>query len=117
VSRRRFTEREVLTTLITQGAVITCPRCKEPLLLGQMIDREHFHELALGGKDEPQNCFYSHAECHSIVTNGTKATSVGSSKHKIAKTKRLEAERLGTEPEKPKRQWPSRPIQSRGFKP
>jgi hypothetical protein len=117
--RKRFTEREVLTTLLMQGATIKCPApgCGQPIMLGHIIERHHFHEIKLGGADIPQNCCYIHAECHAKITNGTKATTAGSSKHKIAKTKRLEAERLGTEPEKIKRKWPSRPIQSRGFKP
>jgi hypothetical protein len=88
----------VLTTILKQGGVIKCPRCKLPLLLGQKIDREHFLEIALGGADDVTNCFYSHAECHHIITNGTKATTAGSSKHRIAKSKRMIKAR--TEPKK-----------------
>lgn len=93
MSRKRFTERQVLETLIRQGAKITCLRCKELILLEDVptVEREHFHEMALGGADDPENCFYSHGPCHSIVTNGTPATTAGSSKHKIAKTKRMAA--------------------------
>jgi hypothetical protein len=96
--RRTFTERMVLTVLLKQSAKIICPRCNQPLLLGQQIDREHFHEIALGGADDVTNCFYSHKECHDTVTNGTKWTSAGSSKHKIAKSKRMIAAR--TQPKK-----------------
>lgn len=91
MKRRRFTEREVVLTLLQQGARIICPRCQQFLMIGELVDREHFHELALGGKDVPENCFYSHASCHLVVTNGTHWTSAGSSKHKIAKAKRLAA--------------------------
>ena len=89
--RRRFSEREVVETLIQQGAKIRCPRCGQLILLGEPFEREHFHELALGGKDEISNCFFSHKSCHNFVTNGGPATSAGSSKHRIAKTKRIAA--------------------------
>lgn len=96
--RRRFTEREVLYSLLLQGAVIPCYRCKMAFHLDGAADdghhfsqaeREHVHELALGGADDPRNCRYSASECHKSVTNGTKATSAGSSKHRIAKANRL----------------------------
>lgn len=89
MSRRRLSEREVIAVLLQQGAVIRCPRCKELLISAGDIEREHFHELALGGRDEVANCFYSHGACHAVVTNGTPATTAGSSKHKIAKTARM----------------------------
>lgn len=121
MTRRRFTEREVVKTLIRQGARIICPRCGFLISLddADKVEREHFHELALGGKDEPVNCFYSHGPCHKIVTDGTKATTAGSSKHKIAKVKRLaqggrkrrKSRKLQSRPfQKAKRKWPSRPM-------
>lgn len=93
MSRRRFTEWEVIATLIEQGIVILCFRCKLPLPLPtkkNVVQREHIHEIELGGPDIPANCRFSHYDCHSIVTNGTKATSAGSSKHRIAKARRGE---------------------------
>jgi len=53
------------------------------------IEKEHLHERALGGPDEWGNWRWSHEACHSIVTNGTKATAAGSSKHRIAKARRI----------------------------
>ena len=96
--RRRFTEREVLATLIHQGIVVRCFRCQATFLNGNVLDpphdamhaeREHIHEFELGGSDTPANCRYSARECHKVITNGTKATSAGSSKHRIAKAKRI----------------------------
>ena len=92
MSRRRFTEREIVTVLLKQGAIIYCPRCKKPIMLGHTIEREHFIELAMGGLDDISNCFFSHKECHHIATNGTKATTLGSSKHTIAKDRRMNKE-------------------------
>jgi len=96
--RKRFSEREVIETLWHQGVVVKCYRCGKalhpfaqdpempPL---EAIEREHLHEVELGGEDKPHNCRYSHKACHAKVTNGTPATSAGSSKHRIAKCKRL----------------------------
>lgn len=91
MSRRRFSEREVIATLLHQGAFIRCYRTGTYIDASMVnnLEREHLHELALGGKDEPENCRYSLKAAHAIVTNGTPATSAGSSKHKIAKDRRL----------------------------
>jgi len=91
MARRRFTEREVIETLIRQGADIRCYRTHTPITVDDVprLEREHFHELALGGSDDPSNCMYSLKEAHAVVTNGTKATTAGSSKHKVAKDRRL----------------------------
>lgn len=142
MSRKRFTEQQVIETLWIQGVSITCFRCGgiiQPVLLGAEksyyfpLQREHIHEIELGGPDTPANCRYSHIECHSIVTNGTPATSAGSSKHRIAKAKRivrtgkmvpkkrltrdeavneaLEAFKRGMRKYTPKRKMQSRPFQ------
>jgi hypothetical protein len=95
--RRRFSEHEVIETLYHQGVVILCHRCQLPIrpMLRESeniafdIEREHIHELALGGKDEPENCAYSHANCHAAVTFGNRATTAGSSVGKIAKERRI----------------------------
>lgn len=98
MSRKRFNEREVIETLLWQGVSIRCFRCQEPLALVAAADdkivwphgpceREHLHEFKLGGADKPENCRYSHKCCHAVVTNGTPATTAGSSANRIAKTK------------------------------
>lgn len=87
--RSRFSERKVLAVAIRQGAIIPCYRCRVAFKDGDVIEREHLHELALGGEDTPENCAYSHCECHAAITNGTKATTAGSSKHRIAKAERV----------------------------
>jgi hypothetical protein len=118
--RRKFSERDVIRTLILQGAIIRCFRTGEiitPANVGR-LEREHLHELALGGNDEPSNCRYSLKSAHALVTNGTPASSVGSSKHRIAKvkritrTKKMEVQKAPALGEKPparlKRRIPSR---------
>ena len=99
MSRKRFSERQVIETLAWQGVYVRCFRCHAPFFtpaptggmfnLSDKIEREHIHEIALGGPDVPKNCRYSCAPCHEIITNGTKATSAGSSKQRIAKVNRL----------------------------
>ncbi len=106
MTRKRFSEREVLATLMTQQ-VIFCFRCKMAITDAKDAEREHILEIALGGKDEPANCAYSHAWCHFAITNGTKATTAGSSKQRIAKIARLRGETCNG----PKRKIPSRPFQ------
>ncbi len=109
MTRRRATEGQVLKVLLGQGAVIPCFRCRTAFVVGEKIEREHVLELALGGSDEPENWRYSHLDCHKIITNGSKATSAGSSKHRIAKVRRLRGEN------KPriKRKIPSRGFEKR----
>jgi hypothetical protein len=92
MARKRFTERQVIETLINQGLEITCFRCCMPFENVSEIEREHLIELGLGGDDAPNNCCYSHTACHSVITNGTKATTAGSSKQRIAKVVRLRGE-------------------------
>jgi hypothetical protein len=89
--RRRFREIEVIDTLLIQGVTIPCYRCGVAFtredVKAKNIQKEHLHELTLGGPDIPDNCRFSHtaAPCHHTITNGTKATSAGSSKHRAAK--------------------------------
>lgn len=93
MSRRRFSEIEVIETLLIQGETVRCFRCKEPFTLENVqtknIQKEHLHEVALDGPDKPFNCRFSHrdAPCHHTVTNGTPATTAGSSQHRLAKTR------------------------------
>jgi hypothetical protein len=104
MARRRFSEREVLATLLHQGVEIRCFRSNIPITVDtvNLVEREHLAELALDGPDEPRNCRYSFKHEHAKITNGTKATTLGSSKHKIAKDKRLRAGKL-TVKRKPRR--------------
>jgi hypothetical protein len=111
MSRKRFSEREVLETLIVQGVLLRCYRCKKPMMLPADIEREHLVEIALGGLDVPRNCVYSHAACHAIITDGTKATTAGSSKQRIAKVRRILADKPSRNPmKKTGRKIPSRPF-------
>jgi 5-methylcytosine-specific restriction endonuclease McrA len=112
MTRRRFNEKDVIRTLLHQGVEIRCFRTGEKITLDTVghLEREHLHELKLGGPDEPANCRYSLKEAHAIVTNGTPATTARSSKHRIAKTRGTRAEkfavvklRLDQPREKPRR--------------
>jgi hypothetical protein len=103
MGRRRFSEREVIETLAWQGLVIRCYRCGHLIAAADgkavvwpfgLAEREHLHEVKLGGPDVPGNCRYSHKGCHARITNGTPATTAGSSKHRIAKTKGTRAEKF-----------------------
>lgn len=109
MGRKRFSERWAIQTLLFQGADIACYRCKIAFEADDDIEREHILEIKLGGDDQPSNCAYSHKQCHARITNGTKATSAGSSKQRIAKVNRI---RGGRKP-KPKRKIPARPFQKR----
>ncbi len=126
MTRRRFTERDVIRTLIHQGVTLTCFRTGEPITLENVgqIEREHLHEVALDGPDVPANCRYSLKAAHKIATNGTKSTTAGSSKNRIAKannpnrTQKFAVNKPPVGEAKPRargRSWPSREIQSRGF--
>ncbi len=129
MKRRKFSETDVLRTVqfllwrVSDELNLVCFRCQGPLFLQlrsaesnlvaaiaeDKIEREHYIELSLGGEDEPRNCVYSHATCHNRITNGTKATTAGSSKHKIAKVNRI----TGKTKNKPKAKIKSRPFPKR----
>lgn len=116
MSRKRFSERDVMESLIRQGVSVFCYRCKREISATEcragMMEREHLIEIALGGPDAPTNCVYSHKSCHAIVTNGTKATTAGSSKQRIAKVRRLRNPKPSRHPmSKSNRKIPSRPFQ------
>lgn len=123
MKRRRFSEREVIETLHYCGIDTLCYRCKKKMEPGQKIEREHITECGLGGADKPENCAYSHKDCHAVVTNGPPATSAGSSKNRIAKAKRIPQKmavkkpQLGSRKPKPKTyKWTRhRNLQLRGF--
>lgn len=96
MARKRFTERQALECAIRQGAVIPCFRCKIPFTPETIrtAEREHIHEVVLDGPDTVEACAYSHGDCHSLITNGTAATSAGSSKHKAAKIRPARTEKF-----------------------
>lgn len=126
--RRRWTLKDRLEILVRQAY---CPKCGGKLGELKGLEWHHQHELALGGADEPENVVALHKDCHAIVTNGPGATSAGSSKHKIAKARRLSADPPGGEAFRrkllaptaylaadhqdrgAKRQWPKRPFPKR----
>lgn len=109
--RKRFSERQVIETLIRQGVEMRCYRTKELITLEtvNLLEREHLTQMALGGADTPANCAYSLKAAHAIVTNGTKATSYGSDAHARAKIRALTGV---TGANKTKRKWASRPMES-----
>lgn len=110
MSRRRFTERQVIEVLIRTGHRIYCYRTKEIITLETMkrLEREHPTPLKIGGNDDPTNAAYSLSEAHKIQTNGTKATSYGSDKHAIAKIDRI----TGVTKRKPKRKIQGQKMKS-----
>jgi len=116
MSRKRFSERNVIETLIRTGHEIRCYRTGEVITLETVnqLEREHPIPLALGGSDDPTNAAYSLSKAHKIQTNGTPATSCGSDKHAIAKTRRLANPKPSKRPmPKSSRKSPSRPFPGR----
>ena len=72
MTRRRYSEKDVIRTLLHQGVDIRCFRTGEPITLENVdrIEREHIHEIK---------------EAHKVITHGNGATVAGSSRHRIAK--------------------------------
>ncbi len=115
MARKRFTEREVIESLIRTGHKIFCYRTKEQITLETvgLLEREHVTPLELGGADDPTNAAYSLKAAHSLQTNGKPHTSYGSDKHALAKVDRITGI-TGTK--RKKRKMPTgQKIQSRGF--
>ena len=98
-TRSRFTERQVIYTLLLQGAVIPCGICRVAIKLGEDVERDHCVPLALDGADTPENSRFAHATCHARKTRGSGATTCGSDIGEISKTRRLERKRY------PKPSW------------
>ncbi len=101
--RKVPTVHQILEMVLLQGGRLRCYRTRKPITLKNFRDtqREHVVELGLfatdaekAAHDTPDNWRMSFSEAHAIVTNGTKATTAGSSKHRIAKAVRMEKERL-----------------------
>lgn len=116
MSRKRFSERQVIEALIRTGHEIRCYRTKAVITLETMkrLEREHVTPLKLGGADDPTNAAYSLREAHKIQTNGKPATSYGSDKHAIAKINRILADKPSKRPMKSSgKKIPSRPFPKR----
>ena len=126
MARKTTTYKDALEIVISQ-TVVPCYRCGVPFTrldvrskpsAPNAIQKEHIHEIALGGEDKPDNCRFSHKSCHDIITNGTKATKKNSSKSRIAKTKRLQEAREAKDRGEVKAAplaKPKQKMQGRGF--
>jgi hypothetical protein len=91
--RKARKESEVLKILARQitergGSILCDCGCGEMLDFAD-AERHHWWEVALDGPDDGSLEGYVRAECHKRLTNGNGATSAGSSKHKVAKGKRI----------------------------
>jgi hypothetical protein len=90
MKRKPLSQRDFVAMLLAQGAVIPCGCCRVAITDPENIEREHLNELAISGDDSWRNQQLWHKRpCSHEKTNGTKATSLGSSKHVIAKAKRM----------------------------
>jgi hypothetical protein len=91
MTRRAMKEAEVFEILLAQDTKIYCavPWCRKPILSRADCQRDHYTALKLGGEDVPGNMQYICLDCHNKKTNGTKATTAGSDKARIAKVKRI----------------------------
>lgn len=100
MSRKRFSERQVIEALIRTGHEIRCYRTKAVITLETMkrLEREHVTPLKLGGADDPTNAAYSLSEAHKAQTKKDRAA--------FAKVDRI----LGLTCTGPKRKIPSRPF-------
>jgi len=113
-------EQAILRSILAQkGAVLPCFRCDVKFTCDDAIQKEHLHERALDGPDVWGNWRWSHKDCHAIATDGTKATTAGSSTHRIAKTNDNRVVKFIVNKPSPgeakpkedgKRPWPSRKI-------
>lgn len=110
-------------TLATKVAVLLsqarCARCGE--VLGNDVEWNHVLAHALGGSDGPENIEAVHKACHAVISDGTKATTAGSTKQIVAKSKRIlrkRAEAAGESKRKARAKIPSRgfPKPPEGFK-
>jgi hypothetical protein len=70
MTRKRFSERQVIEALIRTGHTILCYRTKAVITLETVkrLEREHVTPLKLGGADDPTNAAYSLSEAHKAQT-------------------------------------------------
>ncbi len=87
-----------------------CAKCPSPINAGTIFHIDHVTALALGGEDTTENKQLLCVPCHKTKTFGTKATTLGSDIHAIAKSKRLaRGKRVAKHPMKSApRKWPKR---------
>ena len=111
--RQRLTKRERAAMWEVQGGLCGCG-CGTSLDSGP-VEEEHTHPVALGGPPKPDKLWLK--ACHARKTNGSKATSYGSDKHAIAKTKRLEKKHgnLSSAPDSGYRYWGESRLCNRDF--
>ena len=85
------TPRKAITLKTKVAVLLTQARCGCGCgeKLGEAVVWDHTLAHALEGSDGPENIRCLRADCDKIVTNGTKATTAGSTKHTVAKVKRL----------------------------
>lgn len=127
----RTTARKAIT-LATKVAVLQdqaiCGCGCGASLAGEDIQWDHVLAYALKGSDGPENIRAVLEDCHTQITNGTKATTAGSTKNVVAKSKRIQKKNEGragassaespSEPPKARAGGsPKRKIQSCGFQP
>lgn len=106
MTRRYTSKRDLAAMFLAQEG--KC-KCGTKLVKGNTII-EHSTPLALGGLDVLSNKYLNCRACADLKTYGhSKATSYGSDRHAIDKTKRL----LGETKTGPKKRIPSRPFAKR----
>lgn len=94
------------------SAVLLCAcGCYMPLFPSTPVIHEHVVPLCMGGADDWPNIRLYRKECAARKTNGPRHLKVDGDISKAAKVKRLRGEVKG----RPKRAWPSRRLESRGF--
>lgn len=86
VKRKPPTLKEQVEILARQA---TCALSGAPLGTTKNIEWDHFLEVGLGGENSIGNWQAVLKKPHRIKTSGTKATSAGSSTHKVAHVKHL----------------------------
>lgn len=91
MKRPATTAKMKLDVLKKFGATVQCAMCDVTCLISE-IEYDHRHQLSQGGDHSVENLRPLCELCHSIKTNGTKATTYGSDKHAKAKERRLRGE-------------------------
>lgn len=103
-----------LMALARESAEIKCSHCLEPTFIGD-LEYDHIVPLALGGEHSWENLQPLCKSCHKRKTHGARHGYAGSDRHKIQKTKRLEAARLALESGEEMASKPKKKLSSRGF--
>ena len=89
MTRRSLSLSDKVEVLLRQAK---CAHCGIGLAWPVTIEWDHIHALARGGADDARNIQALCTPCHARKTNGLPATTRGSDKAEIAKTKRLTAD-------------------------